>query len=234
MGKKPEPAEPEEESAPAWFVSYADMVTLLLCFFVILYSMATASRPKFDSVAKSLRDGFLPHSMRISPSSFSNDPQGNQPKRSDIISPIEGKDKNMKIVDPRDITAIGGNIFFDKGSAELKVDQYSNLDRIATLMRGTDQIIEIHGYCSPDPEDESIKYNSKWELSFYRATSVISFLTDPNLGKINYERIRIYVHGEFDFRNTLLFEQNRLERQRVEIIISPTKSESIKDTKERK
>lgn len=234
MAKKPEPAEPEEESAPAWFVSYADMVTLLLCFFVILYSMATASKPKFEALAKSLREGFMPHSTQIMPSSFKNDPTGVVPKRIDLVSPLEGEDQTQKIVDPRDTTTIGGPVFFEKGSAILKADQYSNLDRIAVLLRGTNQIIEIHGYCSPDPEDGSIKYNSKWELSFYRATSVIEFLTDPKLGKISYERIRIYVHGEFDFRNSLLFTQNRKERQRVEIITSPTKSTSIKDTKEQK
>lgn len=231
MAKKPEPAEPEEESAPAWFVSYADMVTLLMCFFVILYSMATANKPKFEAVAKSLRDGFFPYSTQVMPSSFKNEPRSNLQKTIDMIAQ-QGDDKGHTVVDPRDITVIGGPVFFDKGSAVLKADQYSNLDRIAMELRGTTQIIEIHGYCSPDPEDGSIKYNSKWELSFFRATSVIEFLTDPNFGKISYERIRIYVHGEFDFRNSLLFTQNKMERQRVEIITSPTKSTNIKDTKE--
>lgn len=231
MGKKAEPAEPEEESAPAWFVSYADMVTLLLCFFVILYSMATASRPKFEAVAKSLRDGFMPHSTQVFSSTLKGEPSAKLPKTIDLIAQ-EGQDKGQKVVDPRDVNVIGGPVFFDKGSAVLKADQYSNLDRIASQLRGTSQIIEIHGYCSPDPEDGSIKYNNKWELSFFRATSVIEFLTDPNFGKISYERIRIYVHGEFDFRNSLLFKQNKAERQRVEIITSPAKSTSIKDTKE--
>jgi chemotaxis protein MotB len=233
MAKKPEPAEPEEESAPAWFVSYADMVTLLMCFFVILYSMATADKPKFSAVAKSFRDGFMPHSTQAAASSFKNEPRGNVTKTIDLIAQ-EGEDKGQTVVDPRDIIVIGGPVFFEKGSSELKADQYSSLYRIAMQLRGTNQIIEIHGYCSPDPEDESIKYNNKWELSFFRATSVIEFLTDPNLGKISQERIRIYVHGEYDFRNTLLFTQNRKERQRVEIITSPTKSTSIKDTEEAK
>ncbi len=231
MAKAPEPAEPEEESAPAWFVSYADMVTLLMCFFVILFSMASADKAKFTSVAKSFRDGFMPHSTQAASSPFKNDPHGNVPKTIDLIAQ-EGQDKGQTVVDPKDILVIGGPVFFKEGSAELNANQYSNLDRIAIQLRGTRQIIEVHGYSSPDPEDESEKYNNKWELSFYRAMSVIEFLTDPNLGKISHERIRIYVHGEYDFRNSLLFKQNRKERQRVEIFTSPTQSSNIKDTKE--
>jgi chemotaxis protein MotB len=231
MAKAPEPAEPEEESAPAWFVSYADMVTLLMCFFVILFSMASADKAKFTSVAKSFRDGFMPHSTMAAASSFKNDPSGNVPKTIDLIAQ-EGQDKGQTVVDPRDILVVGGPVFFKEGSAELNANQYSNLDRIALQLRGTRQIIEVHGYCSPDPDDESTKYNNKWELSFYRAMSVIEFLTDPNLGKISHERIRIYVHGEYDFRNSLLFTQNRKERQRVEIFTSPNQSSNIKDTKE--
>lgn len=231
--KAAEPAEPEEESAPAWFVSYADMVTLLMCFFVILFSMASENKSKFESVAKSFRDGFMPHSTQAAASNFKNDPLGNVAKTIDLIAQ-EGQDKGQTVVDPRDIIVIGGAIFFDKGSAELRSDQYSNLYRIALQLRGTNQVIEIHGYCSPDVEDEALKYNNKWELSFYRATSVIEFLTDPKLGKISHERVRIFVHGEYDFRNTLLFTQNRVERQRVEIITSPNKSSIIKDTEETK
>lgn len=229
--KPPEPEEPEEESAPAWFVSYADMITILACFFVILFSMASENQSKFANVAKSFRDGFLPHSTQAAMSNFANDPVANVAKTIDLIAQ-EGEDKGQTVVDPRDIVVIGGAVFFDKGSAELQADQYSNLYRIALQLRGTTQVIEVHGYCSPDPDDEALKYNNKWELSFYRATSVIEFLTDPNLGKISQERIRIYVHGEYDFRNTLLFTQNRAERQRVEVITSPNKSTSIKDTKE--
>jgi len=231
MAKEPEPPEPEEEGAPGWIVSFADLITGLMCFFVILFSMSSMNKARFNTVAKSFRDGFMPSSTQAVTNSLKKDPQSNLQKTIDLIAQ-EGQDKGQTVVDPRDIIVIGGPVFFKEGSAELHADQYSNLDRIALQLRGTRQVIEVHGYCSPDPEDESEKYNNKWELSYYRAMSVIEFLTDPNLGKISNERIRIYVHGEFDFRNSLLFKQNKKERQRVEIYTSPTQSSNIKDTKE--
>lgn len=51
--------EEKTEGAPEWMTTYSDMVTLLLCFFVLLYSMAVIDQQKFDQVAESLRNAFL-------------------------------------------------------------------------------------------------------------------------------------------------------------------------------
>ncbi|PCJ61889.1 MAG: hypothetical protein COA79_06230 [Planctomycetota bacterium] len=233
MGKKKCDCPPA--GAPEWMATYGDLVTLLLCFFILLFSMATIQKVKFEELTESLKKtlGLMPNKITVRAISSPRQPDSRFSKTIDIVA-REGEDKSQTVIDPRDVVVVGGPILFDKGQAILKAEQYSTLYRISTQLKGTDQIIEIHGYCSPDPDDEPIKYNNKWELSFYRAQSVISFLTDKKLGKINFERIRISVHGEFDFRNTQLFTENRQERQRVEIITSPSRSSNIKDTKEAK
>jgi chemotaxis protein MotB len=50
--------EPPPSGAPEWMVTYSDLVTLLLCFFVLLYSMATISAEKFEQVSQSLKMSF--------------------------------------------------------------------------------------------------------------------------------------------------------------------------------
>lgn len=49
----------EEEGTPEWMVTYSDLVTLLLTFFVLLFSMATIDKQKFEEIATSLRSSFL-------------------------------------------------------------------------------------------------------------------------------------------------------------------------------
>jgi chemotaxis protein MotB len=53
--KRQLPEDPAPEGAPEWMVTYSDLVTLLLCFFVLLYSMATISTEKFEQINRSLR-----------------------------------------------------------------------------------------------------------------------------------------------------------------------------------
>jgi len=53
-----EPEEEQSEGAPEWLVTYSDLVTLVLTFFVLLFSMATIDKQKFMDVAKSLRSSF--------------------------------------------------------------------------------------------------------------------------------------------------------------------------------
>jgi flagellar motor protein MotB len=48
----------EEEEAPSWLTTYSDLVTLLLTFFVLLFSMATLDAQKFEQIASSLRSAF--------------------------------------------------------------------------------------------------------------------------------------------------------------------------------
>lgn len=56
--KRQEQSDPPPEGAPEWMVTYSDMVTLLLCFFVLLYSMATISTEKFEQINRSLQMTF--------------------------------------------------------------------------------------------------------------------------------------------------------------------------------
>ncbi len=223
------------EGAPEWMATYGDLVTLLLCFFILLFSMATLEKTKFEDLTVNLKKtlGLLPFNETVMISVTKSLPDSKVAKSINLVA-TEGDDQSQTVVDPKDVIVIGHAIMFEKGSAVLQADQYSRLHRVALQLRGTTQVIEIHGYCSPNPDDDPIKYNDKWELAFYRTVSVIEFLTDPELGKISKERLRIYVHGEYDFRSTQLFTSNRAERQRVEIILSPSKSSAVKDTEEAK
>lgn len=58
MSRRKKSPEPASEGAPEWMLTYSDLVTLLLCFFILLYSMAVLDKQKFSEVAFSLRSSF--------------------------------------------------------------------------------------------------------------------------------------------------------------------------------
>jgi len=58
MSKKSKKAEEVSEGAPEWMTTYSDLVTLLLTFFILLFSMAVIDKQKFEEVAHSLRSSF--------------------------------------------------------------------------------------------------------------------------------------------------------------------------------
>lgn len=58
-GRKPMPEDEPQEGAPEWMTTYSDLVTLLLTFFVFLFSMANIDKQKFEAVAYSLRSTFM-------------------------------------------------------------------------------------------------------------------------------------------------------------------------------
>ncbi|MCX8131479.1 MAG: OmpA family protein [Clostridia bacterium] len=59
MRKRNRTEEEVSEGAPEWIVTYSDLVTLLLTFFILLFSMATLDKQKFEEIANSLRSSFL-------------------------------------------------------------------------------------------------------------------------------------------------------------------------------
>ncbi len=70
-GKKKKGGEGEHENAERWLLTYADMITLLVAFFIMLYSMSVMNQAKFQQLAISVRSGFGESSMNGVPTIFS-------------------------------------------------------------------------------------------------------------------------------------------------------------------
>jgi len=80
MRRNRKKSEEAAEGAPEWLLTYSDLVTLLLTFFVLLFSMATIDKQKFEEIANSLRSTFMRNS---------NGELLNQNKGKNLISIIE-------------------------------------------------------------------------------------------------------------------------------------------------
>ena len=201
MGKPKCPA--CEEGAPAWLVSYGDLTTLLLCFFVFLLVTAKVDTSKLDAAS-----GYMKEKMGLLPAN--NDNTSKEKKDDTGIGP----DSTLSIDEGKKFI-LGGKDMFEKGKAEpvFSTESTREILEFARQVRGMRNIIEVRGHTSTG-EIEGTVYRDEMDLSTERARSVRKYLVDSC--KIQADRIRVVGCGDHEPLRSNLFvdkEQNR----RVEI-----------------
>jgi chemotaxis protein MotB len=215
-----------------WLLTYADMITLLMAFFVMLYSMSVVNMGRFRQVAGSIRSGFGAAdgvSNPGNPSGFGAD--GPQLKDGvagvpwSAVQKIEkkvrasGLDKYVKFrADERGlvISLATDKVLFPKGQADLSPRALQIIDAVADAVRGIPNQISVEGHTCDLPV-ASEKYPSNWELSTSRATSVVRYLVEQ--GWISSERLSAAGYADSKPLVPNTSENNRARNRRVDIVI---------------
>lgn len=200
-----------EEGAPGWMVSYGDMTTLLLCFFVFLLVMAKVDVDKLSSAS-----GYMAHKMGLLPASTKNsskkdnleDPKNGVRGDSDQTLSI---DEGMKLV-------LGSKDMFPKGEAAPKFDAKTTRDFLvfAQQIRGLRNVVEVRGHTSTG-EVEGTVYRDEMDLSTERARAIRKMLIET--GKIKGNRIRVVGCGDHEPLQSNLFI-DKAQNRRVEIRVN--------------
>src|SRR6266568_5651099 len=188
------------ENAERWLLTYADLITLLMVFFVVLYSMSQADSTKFKRISAALQQAFNVDVLQgQSATSISDGASTPSPPVDDLISATEVpqttrlKAKIDSIIDGAtqapDVTVgtdregvvirLSGSYLFDSGRAELKPNSFAVLDAIAGELRVAPNDIRIDGHTDSTPID-SPRYPTNWELSVARALAVTRYLTESD------------------------------------------------------
>jgi chemotaxis protein MotB len=238
MARKAKSGDTIVQGAPEWVVTYGDIMSLLLCFFVVLFGLSQMNKQKFRIYANAIRGYFGASGAEDKTileetkekDSFMQDFR-DYLKRSDV----EGKGKKQggvtgydgehvrvrKIRDGLQIT-LGDKQMFDEGSAKLRLDDQKvrdSLDCLAKELVGYRFVIRVNGFASPT---EFSMTPDLWGLSIDRARAVMDYLahgTQPEF-RISEKRFRIGGNGpndlERDSNGAEIPEQNRS----VEIIVT--------------
>ncbi len=180
----------EDSDTPAWMVTYGDMVTLLLTFFILYYSIAAQNLMKFkDVIFGDAKNNIglieLVDTMEIKTSL--NEWTGFQKNSllsdidkisSDNVSLNSGQNKSRVVV------RIPGRTLFKPGSADLDKAGWPSLTEIADVFKKYPHYtINIQGHTDDYPIS-SEKFATNWELSAVRATAVLRFLNDKGIDPI--------------------------------------------------
>ncbi|HYL80273.1 MAG TPA: flagellar motor protein MotB [Candidatus Acidoferrum sp.] len=170
-----------------WLLTYADMITLLLAFFVIMYAISKVDAKRYQAIAHSIRGAFgtsTPYPVGTGGGG------GDQllPKPDLVFQIIERlqaslgeemRDGKIQIErTPEGITLrFQDTIFFERGKAELHAHARGILDRLAVVIRELPNTIEAEGHTDTLPIRSS-QFPSNWELSVARATAVVRYLVE--------------------------------------------------------
>lgn len=172
--KKPPAAEGDGED---WMATYADAITLLLCFFVILLSISEPKQKKFEEMKEGFMQEFTAESVATpTVDMFEQLQQVVEASAMERDTAVEETDSGMRL-------ELDSSSFFEPASANLTSAARSVLKDIsdALMAYGYDEfMIEVEGH-TDNVAINTPMFPSNWELSAARATAVIRFFESKGL-----------------------------------------------------
>lgn len=235
----------DEISAPLWCLSYGDLVTNMLCFFVMLFAFSTLDSPKKRQESES-RDELYHAVFSINVSQGANQwltPGGKgivltpATRKSEIpliVKNVKSKLARVPLADRLRVLAedqmvkiqIPANVLFESGSASMKKGAEEILTALVPVIGTIENYVRVDGHTDDLPARNTV-YPSNWELSTARACSVVRFFVD----EMNLDPGRFSAQGYADNRPKELdtTPEAREANRRVEIIILNSKKKVVKD-----
>lgn len=174
---------PGTERQP-WLISYADMLMLLLCFFVVLFSASDLREKKFRAAVGSLRAqlGFLPASTGFMPREPGG--AGRTMRKHDKLG-VAGKEKSVRSLEVGKRISVDAAVEFAEGSVELTGPARETIAAAADKLLGLKNRIEVRGHAS---EAEVARGLDGWKLGWERARAVADELVRRDISE---KRLRL-------------------------------------------
>ena len=238
--------EEEQGGVPEWVVTFGDMMSLLLTFFVMLVSMSEIKEEQRQALVESLRRQFGHETATttlmtgpVSPMSsllarlatLGRAQRANTMDGGDEVQAPEGDNPRVTAIRRGEETAVGGVLYFPEESSELTEEHKKILQATARVISGKPQKIEIRGHSSARPLPPNSPYRNHWDLAYSRCFKTMEFLT--TLG-IDPKRLRIGVAAENEPAHIDYDEVLQKKNSRVEVLMLDQLTEDLAGTKEEK
>jgi len=189
--------------APPWMVNYADLMTELVCFFIILYALSAALNKNVQNAAQQIKE-----MMEVG----------------EMAGQVEINKEGLRIT----LQEQGNLPFFESGKADLTEKMIENIDKIYPILKklSNDYEIIVEGHTDNVPI-YTRQFQSNWELSTARATSVVRYLISKG---IDPKKISAIGYGEYRPIAPNDTPQNRQKNRRVVFFVK-TLSGKVKELK---
>lgn len=236
MSRRNKKHEEEPENHERWLLSYADFITLLMIFFIIMYSMSEMDKSKYNELASAFSvemggggTGILKGGNGTTDTETSvadkvvTEEQKQEEVKESIDAYIDTSELNDSVttsIEERGLVlSFNDALFFDSGNAEIKVDQIKKFADIGELLNQPalkDSFIRVEGYTDSVPVSNP-QYKSNWDLSALRASNVAQIIIKDS--GIDPKRISVVGYGEYRPKADNQTKEGRLENRRVDILI---------------
>jgi chemotaxis protein MotB len=235
-----------------WMASYMDMVTVLMCLFIVLYAMSTVDQNKFEKLRFALSTGFGQTASKtvdtatgvVVPPNLVDKKGNGFAAQADVAEAVK-EANNLKAmeeaiqaslqahgvadkvgfdIDQRGLTVklIGTQTFFGGNSATLQRESQTVIDSIAPVIAASVNQISIEGHA--DVHGSPTPFISDWDLSTSRATSVLRRFVDAD----GIAGARMSATGYGSSRPASTDPNDMAANRRVDIVILSDKSEDIR------
>jgi len=194
----------DHENHDRWLISYADFITLLFAFFVVMYGISAVSESKYRVLASSLEGAFGKASSseapvpQLTPDTLPPEVRQRTLKQQqaieeqmhmtevasnllDVMGPLVKEGKVRVTQSRRGVSIeINANVLFEPGRAELEPQSLTVLRAVADTLKNEPFKLEVTGHTDIVPISNSL-FASNWELSAVRASSVVRLLADNGI-----------------------------------------------------
>jgi chemotaxis protein MotB len=238
------PEDTPEASAPEWLVTYGDLMSLLLTFFVLLLSFSQMDAARFKELAGSIEQAFgvqrkdpvydMPKGMQMVTRDFDQalveqatvseyEHDGSPLARAalqlqTLLAPMQTQ--GLVELDAQEnflVLRLLGHTMFDSGKAEIRADMRPTLHAIGSIVGETPHEIFVAGHTDNVPTRGGT-YKSNLELSAARAASVVEFFIRQGL--VSADKVATMGFGEYRPLAPNDSPENLQRNRRVEIILA--------------
>jgi len=192
----------EPENHERWLISYADFITLLFAFFVVMYAISSVNIGKYRIFSDALGDAFggagsaqlintevpslpLPNvALKRRAEAIRKEKEHMTKLAQDLLSTLAPLVKEGKVrvtQTSRGVSVeINASVLFDPGDARLTPESTEALRAVATLLRNDSHNVQVEGHTDNQPI-RNVLFPSNWELSAVRASSVVRLFIDAGV-----------------------------------------------------
>jgi len=236
--------QPEQANHERWLVSYADFITLLFAFFVVMYSISSVNDGKYRVLSDTLIAAFNTPPKSVVPitvgKTSTSDTVSNNSKSVSLIDLKPIKTNNQKSMDKieqeiveslesliidKSVTVtqtdegisveMDASIIYTSGSSNLEIDAIPILQNLARVLAPVPNEIKVEGHTDNIPI-HNVFYPTNWELSAARSARVVSLFANSG---VNPMRLSAIGFGEFRPLVSNKTRKGRKKNRRVNVVI---------------
>ncbi len=217
-----------KDNSDRWLLTYADMITLLLAFFIVMYSMSRLDAKKFGRMSEELnlalkggKQAFVQYLEEQEARGHGVLKIGNlKTLQQQIEEKFNQVDRpsviQTEITERGLVVHIMETTLFKEGSAELKQATMEVLDLIYEKIKDVPNHVRIEGH-TDDKSISNEQFRSNWELSTARATAVVNYFVQSH--GFPADKISALGYGEFRPRVPNNSIENRAQNRRVDVVV---------------
>ncbi len=228
---------PRAASTDRWILPYADLVTLLLAFFVTLYAVSRVDLDRFEPASTALQAAFDGNS-RQAPAT-AGPPRLVSPPRVVAGTPLDAIQQRLEgaialaglegrvglVRDERGVVlTLPESAAFDSGRADLTGRTAALLADVGRELRPIDNDVRVEGHTDDQPVAGG-GYRSNWDLSTARASAVVALFIER--AGVQPTRLSAAGYGEFHPRVPNTSAESRALNRRVDIVILSSKAREV-------